>query len=168
MDQNPAKRMQYVNTGDVSSGGIETILNSGAIGSCVVVTAFDSIKNMGAMAHILLPEWSPSKDHVNATKYAANALNKLLSKMISPDDKTRHLEFCLIGGANVLKHENDSIGKNNLSSVKKLLSDKHIEVKAESIGGFERRTVIFDIGMGCIYYTVGDSKQKILWQTGNK
>jgi chemotaxis receptor (MCP) glutamine deamidase CheD len=43
MDERPTQIMQYVNTGEVSTGGIETILNSGAIGSCVVVAALDPI-----------------------------------------------------------------------------------------------------------------------------
>ena len=74
MDNNPAKIMQYVNTGEVSSGGIETILNSGAIGSCVVITAFDSYRRIGAMAHVMLPGVSPVKNQLHATRYAANAI----------------------------------------------------------------------------------------------
>ncbi len=167
MDKNPDKIMQYVNTGEVSSGGIETILNSGAIGSCVVITAFDSEKRMGAMAHILLPDRNPSRNQLNGCKYAANALDELLAQMIRRNVKTENLEICLVGGANVLKRENDNIGKKNLNSVKKLLRKEQIEIKAEATGGFERRTAIFDIEMGCIYCTLGDSKQKILWQTGS-
>jgi chemotaxis protein CheD len=167
MAKKPVKIVQYVNTGEVCSGGIETILNSGAIGSCVVITAFDSEKKIGAMAHILLPESAPSKNQMNASKYAANALEELLSQMKSFNVKTENLEICLIGGANVLKRENDNIGKNNLISVKNLLREKQLRIKAETTGGFERRTAIFDIETGCIYYTVGDSGQKILWQTYN-
>jgi len=66
----------------------------------------------------------------------------------------------------VLKRVNDSIGKDNLESVKRLLSEKKLEIKAEAIGGFERSTVLFDILNGCIYSILGDSKQKILWQSG--
>ena len=168
MDKNPVKEMKYVNTGEVGYGGIETILNSGAIGSCVVITAFDSEKKTGAMAHIMLPEWSPSKNRLNASRYAANAIEELLSQFKSLDDNTENLEICLIGGANVLKRENDQIGKDNLNSVKKLLREKQIKIMAKAIGGFERRTVLFDIMNGCIYYTVGDSRQKVLWKTGSR
>lgn len=168
MDKNPAKITQYVYTGEVNSGGIETILNSGAIGSCVVITAFDTKNKMGAMAHIMLPERSPSINQLHASKYAANALDELLSQMRSPGIKSQNLEICIVGGANVLKRENDSIGFDNLNSIKKLLREYQIDIKAEAIGGFERRTVIFDIEIGCIYYTVGESKQKILWQTRSK
>jgi chemotaxis receptor (MCP) glutamine deamidase CheD len=39
-------------------------------------------------------------------------------------------------GSCVLKRENDNIGKNSLNSVKKLLREEQIEIKAEAKGGF--------------------------------
>ncbi len=168
MDENPVEVMQYVNTGEVFTGGIETILNSGAIGSCVVITAFDPVKNVGAMAHVMLPGVCPLKNHLNPCRYAANAIEEMLSKLKKVGVKKENVDVCIVGGANVLKRENDTIGKDNLDSVEKLLLEKQIEIIAKEIGGFERRTVFFDVVKGCIFYTVGDSKQKILWQTTSK
>lgn len=164
---NPEKIMQYVNTGVVSSGGIETILNSGAIGSCVVITAFDPLKHVGAMAHVMLPGRSLFKNELH-TRYAANAIEEMLGQLKKLGIEKENIEICLIGGANVLKRENDTIAIDNINSVEKLLDEKGVKVCARSIGGFERRTVLFDIEKGCIYYTVGDSKQQILWIKENK
>lgn len=160
--------MRYVNTGEVFTGGPDTILYSGAIGSCVVITAFDSENRIGAMAHVMLPGTCPVKNQLHGTRYAANAIEEMFSQLKSLNVKIENTEICLVGGANVLKREKDSIGKDNLDSVEKLLREKQIEIQAKAIGGFERRTAIFDIMKGCIYYTVGDSKQKIFWQTGNR
>ena len=91
----------------------------------------------------------------------------MLSKLKSFEINKGNIEACIVGGANVLKRENDTIGKDNLDSIMKILREEHINIKAKSIGGFERRTVLFDIMKGCIYYTVGDSKPKLLWQTGS-
>jgi len=168
MNENPSIIMQYVNTGEVSSGGIETILNSGAIGSCVVITAFDPQVKVGAMAHVMLPGKSPEKSSTISTRYSANAIEEMLSQLEKLGIKKENIEICLVGGANVLKRENDTIGKDNLDSVEELLREKQIEIIAKAVGGFERRTVLFDIGKGCIYYTVGDSKQKMLWQTASE
>jgi len=168
MDENPAKIMQYVNTGEVSSGGIETILNSGAIGSCIVITAFDPVKKVGAMAHVMLPGSALVRNQLHDTRYAANAVEEMVSQLNKFGIQKENIEICLIGGGNVLKRENDTIGKDNLDSVEKLLLEKQLQIKAREMGGFERRTVLFDIEKGSIYYTVGDSKQKILWQTGSK
>ncbi len=157
--------MQYVSTGEVSSGSIKTILNSGAIGSCVVITAFDPQVKVGAMAHVMLPGKSPEKRNSVSTRYAVNAIEEMLLQLKRLKINEENIEICLVGGANVLKRENDTIGKDNLDSVEKLLREKQIEIKAKAVGGFERRTVVFDVMEGCIYYTVGDSKQKILWKT---
>ncbi|MFA9390390.1 MAG: chemotaxis protein CheD [Prolixibacteraceae bacterium] len=168
MDKNTVKIMQYVNTGEVFSGGVDTILNSGAIGSCVVIAAYDPVKCVGAMAHVMLPGTFPSKNILHDTRYAANAIDELLYQLNTIGTKNENIEICLVGGANVLKREKDSIGQDNIDSIEKILCEKQMKIKAKALGGFERRTVLFDIMKGCIYYTVGDSKQQILWQIENK
>lgn len=168
MYKNSDKIVIYVNTGEVRSGGPDTLLNSGAIGSCVVITAYDSRKKVGTMAHVMLPGRSPVKNQLHNKRYAANAIEKLLSQLKKFEVKKENIEICIVGGANVLKRENDTIGKDNLDSVEKLLRENQIEIKAKSAGGFERRTVLFDIAKGCIYCTEGDSKNEILWQTDSK
>jgi chemotaxis receptor (MCP) glutamine deamidase CheD len=73
----------------------------------------------------------------------------------------------MVGGANVLKRKNDTIGVDNITSVEKLLQDLHLRVCAKSIGGTERRTVLFHVETGCVYFTIGDSKEKLLWKYEN-
>ena len=154
----------YVNTGVVKLGDTRTILNSGAIGSCVVVCMYNSFIKTGAMAHIMLPGIAPNGQEDN-TRYAANAILKLMELMNLNNDQTNKLETCIIGGSNVLKRPNDTIGQNNIDSVEKLLDAKGVKISAKAVGGFERRTAIFDVEKGCINFTEGDSKQKNLWQT---
>jgi chemotaxis protein CheD len=167
MDDHLDKTMQYVNTGQVKSGGIETILNSGAIGSCVVIIAFDQVKHVGAMAHVMLPGKSPQTT-TNATRYASNAIEELLNQLFKRGVKKENIEVCMVGGANVLKRKNDTIGVDNITSVEKLLQDLHLRVCAKSIGGTERRTTNFPIEAGCIYFTEGDSKERLLWDFNNR
>ncbi|QIA07112.1 chemotaxis protein CheD [Draconibacterium halophilum] len=162
------KEVIYVNTGEVKSGDAGILLNSGAIGSCVVITAYDFENRIGAMAHVMLPGSTPEGKNLKNTKYAVNAINELLTLMKKDDGKVCQLETCIIGGANVLKRPNDTIAKSNIDSVEKWLDEKSINVCAKAIGGFERRTVLFDIEKGSIFFTVGDSKPKPLWQTTSK
>lgn len=168
MNENPVRNMQYVNTGEVSSAGIDTQLNSGAIGSCVVITAYDPEKKIGSMAHVMLPGTCPVNNQMYATRYASNAIEEMLSQLKSVEINKENIEVCIIGGANVLKRENDTIGAENLDSIENLLRENQIEIKAKATGGFERKTVLFDIEKGRIYYTEGDSNQKILWQRTSK
>jgi chemotaxis protein CheD len=154
----------YVNTGEVKLGDNNTILNSGAIGSCVVVCMYNSFEKRGAMAHIMLPGVASVQDQMK-TKYASNAILKLMDLMNINGNQSTQLETCIIGGANVLKRPNDTIGKNNIESVEKLLDEHGIRVSIKAIGGYERRTVDFNVEKGLIYYTTGDSSKKMLWKT---
>ncbi len=165
MWKNQSKKIKYVHTGELGFGGIETILCSGAIGSCVVISAYDPFLKIGAMVHIMLSGKSPQDIGSVNTKYATDAVQELFQQLQKMDSAKENIEVCIVGGANVLKRENDTIGIDNLNSVKSLLLEAQIEIKAESIGGFRRRTVQFDIEMGCVSYTIGDSKQEILWQS---
>ena len=159
------KEFIYVNTGEVKSGGSDDILNSGAIGSCVVITAFNPIINIGVMAHVMLPGTVPSTNTFKTTRHAGNAIEELINQLDLPDFEKDIVEICLAGGANVLNLKDDNIGTENIDSIEKILIEKGLRVRSRSIGGFERRTVLFDIGKGCVYFTHGDSEQKILWES---
>ncbi|WP_146066659.1 chemotaxis protein CheD, partial [Candidatus Venteria ishoeyi] len=116
----------YVNTGEVKLGDKSTILNSGAIGSCVVVCMYNSLIKKGAMAHIMLPGVATTGQEKN-TRYASNAILELMELMNKNNEQSNKLETCIIGGANVLKRPNDTIGKNNIDSVEKLLDTNRIK-----------------------------------------
>lgn len=164
MDDSPARKIRYVTTGEVGSGGIDTILNSGAIGSCVVITAYDPHRQVGAMAHVMLPGESPQKSTSTPTKYAADAIAELLNQLSERGAKKEFISVCILGGANVLKRVNDTIGSDNIASVEELLENSGLTVYAKSIGGTERRTTLFHIETGSVYFTEGDSKETLLWK----
>ena len=154
----------YVNTGEVKLGTSHSILNSGAIGSCVVVCMYDSLLKIGAMAHIMLPGVASAKEEMK-TKYASNAILKLKELMNINGNQANQLETCMIGGANVLRRPSDTIATNNIESVEKLLDEHGIKVCIKATGGCERRTADFNVEQGVIHYTTGDSEKKILWKT---
>ncbi len=159
------KEIIYVNTGEVKSGGSDVILNSGAIGSCVVITAYDPDRIIGAMAHVMLPGTAPATNALNATRYSGNAIEELINQLNMPDFEKDIVEICLAGGANVLNLKDDNIGTENINSIEKILVEKGLRVRSRSLGGSERRTVLFDIGKGFVYFTHGDSDQKVLWES---
>lgn len=155
----------YVNTGEVKLGDKNVILNSGAIGSCVVVCMYDALLKTGAMAHIMLPGAAPQGQEKN-TRYASEAIQRIIELMNK--DHSIKWESFIIGGANVLKRPNDTISRSNIDSVEQLLDQHGIKASGKVVGGYERRTVVFDIARGCINYTEGESKQKNLWETGRE
>ncbi len=159
----------YVLTGEVKAAKENTILKSAAIGSCVVIAAYDAKEMVGSMAHVMLPGASPEKASSPKTRYAANAIVEMTDMMTRLGTDRENIEVCLVGGANVLKREDDTVCQAIVDSVIELLTKQNIEIKATSVGGTKRRSISMDIDTGNVYHTVGDSADKLLlcfW--GNK
>ncbi len=161
------KQVVDVNTGEVKVGVGETILRSVAIGSCVAVAALDSVKRVGAMAHIMLPGSAP-KYSLEKTKYAFDGIEQLLNQMFEAGANTDETEVCLVGAGNVLKREDDTICEANIESATQILKEKKIPVMASVLGGTKRKSVFLDVENGCIFYVEGDEKEKTLWQANQQ
>ncbi len=157
-----------MNTGEVKACQEETILKSSAIGSCVVITACDSKKKAGAMAHVMLPGRSPKESSSNRTRYAADAIDMMIKKLTSLEANRDNIEVCLVGGANVLKRSDDTIGKDNIESVLELLRKNRLKIRAKAVGGTVRRSVSFDVEGGSVFYAEADENEKVLWKVVEK
>ena len=158
------KEIVDVNTGEVRLGRGKIILRSIAIGSCIVVAACDFKKNIGALAHIMLPGRA-AKKNPERTKYAADAINELIKRMTAAGSNKADIDVCLVGGGNVLKKKSDTICEDNIRSATQLLQKRLIPIRATVLGGTKRKGVFLDIENGTISYTEGDEKEKPLWKS---
>jgi len=158
------KQIVYAMTGEVKYGNKNNILKSGAIGSCIVITAYDKLNRIGAMAHLMLPRKANKNKNLQKTRYAFNAIEELMNVLKKHGANKNKIEVCLAGGANVLQRKDDSIGQNNISSVEEILRDKQIRIAARSLGGIERRCVSLDVETGCLNLSIGDSLEKLFWE----
>lgn len=153
-----------VNTGEVKTGSKETVLYSSAIGSCVVVVLFDVIGHLGGMAHVMLPGEAPVNEIEHPTKYARNGIEILLNQMLQEGADQKQIIAFLVGGGNVLMRKDDTICQENLKSVEHILLEKGIQIKARATGGLVRRTVLFNVRDGAVYFTEGDSNRMQLYK----
>ena len=157
------KKIIDVSIGEVKSGSDQLILTSSGIGSCIAVVAYDCSKRNGVLAHVMLPgkseETGPQK-----TKYACDAIDELLRQLVYLGTTEGSIEVCLVGGGNVLKENDCTICRDNLFSIENELFKKDIPIRAQAVGGTKRRTATLDIGKGVVFYTEGDSDEKILWK----
>ena len=158
------KQIVYAMTGDVKAGNKDTILRSGAIGSCIVIVAYDKLNQTAAMAHIMLPGKAPENREVRKTKYANDAIDELASLLKLNRANENDIEVCIAGGANVLKRNDDDIGLDIIQSVVVLLKKRKIKIVAKSLGGTKRRSVSLDVETGCLHFTVGDGAETLLWK----
>ncbi|ANT64935.1 chemotaxis protein CheD [Prosthecochloris sp. CIB 2401] len=163
----PDRESFFVSTGQVVTGTGNTILESSPLGSCIAVCAIDHASSAGGMAHIMLPGKSPYENAHNKYRYAADALQELVACLQSVGCDLARMKTCLIGGANVLKREKDTIHTDNLKSITKLLSQMQIKVHESCTGGFERRTALMDITEGRIFVAIGSQPQRQLLDCSN-
>lgn len=157
------KKSIHASTGEVIAAKANTILKSLAIGSCVVIAAYDVKKMVGALAHVMIPGTSPEKTSSPRTRYAADAIEEMITMMTVLGTDRKNIEVCLVGGANVLKRGDYSICRDNIDSITEFLTKQNIEIKAKSLGGTERMSVSLDVGNGNVYHSIGDGIDTLLF-----
>ena len=154
----------FVNTGEVAVCQREGVLIASAIGSCVVVTAYEPYLRVGGMAHVMLPGGSRAPNLVNKTKYAEDAMKELMRKMADYKASLDSLKLCLIGGGNLLGNGHDDIGTEISQSLREILSKIGINPVAMELGGVQRRGCSLCVASGRVTYTLGDSDQRTLME----
>lgn len=152
-----------VDTGHVEVGAGGSLLRANAIGSCIVVTAYDARTRNAGMAHILLPGRAAATKADAKTRYAVDAIERLLALLEQAGSAQEDIEACLIGAGNVLRDEAETICKHNIESVTQTLTEKNIPIRACNLGGYERKSAILDITTGRLSCTQGDGPPVLLW-----
>lgn len=135
------------------SSQLDSNIKTYALGSCVAVIIYDSVKKVGGMIHIALPDSEINKE--KATKlpaYFANTGLPILFKKMNELGATRKNSWIkLAGGASVIKScESFDIGKRNVLAIRKILWNKKLCIKKDDVGGDFSRTVTLDISDGTV------------------
>lgn len=158
--------------------GPHNLITSG-VGSCLVVTLYDPKRQIGALAHTMLP-LSPTQNtgyethisdnlpsetlpgwqacqvaeqvsaKVKDTKYINVAIDEMLQRMRIQGAERENLEAKLIGGANMFPSFDSDIGKDNVSSAKEKLKAEGIRMVGECVGGSQGRSVEFSPTTGVV------------------
>jgi len=152
-----------VATGCLATGSKTGLISTSPLGSCVAVVAYDKTSKTGGIAHIMLPGKSPTEDKPEENKYAENAIENLLDALKSSGSNKANIEICLVGGANVLRKENDTIADNLIFSIFEIMERKKLSIKKTSIGGYERRTAKLWLHSGRVTFTLGDKSEEELF-----
>jgi chemotaxis protein CheD len=92
------------------------------------------------------------KEAANIKKYADTAIPAMIRDMINAGADQKRLISKIAGGATMFKHAENSlmgdIGRNNISSVKSILSSLNIRIISEDVGGDYGRTIDFYLETG--------------------
>ena len=152
-----------VATGHLATGTKNGIISSSPLGSCVAVIAYDKTSKTGGIAHTMLPGKSQREDKAEENKYAQNAIENLLDELKSLGGKKANIEICLVGGANVMRKEKDTIADNLIFSICEITERENLNIKRISLGGYERRTAKLNLHTGSVIFTLGDKSEAELF-----
>ncbi|MFQ5703079.1 MAG: chemotaxis protein CheD [Gemmatimonadales bacterium] len=124
------------------------------LGSCVAVLIHDASRQIGGLAHVLLPSRSLCRNRNKPVRSADAAVPLLVSKMIEAGAERTRLESRLVGGASMfadlMARGAVHIGERNLAACRLALRSEGVEVTAEAVGGETSRSVWFDVRSGVV------------------
>lgn len=126
------------------------VLRSTGIGSCIVITLYDPIKKIGAMAHPMLAE-NISGDTKNSLRFVGSAIDAMISALEKLGASRKRIEAKIVGGANMFKvfdKNPESIGAQNVEAAVNKLKKEGIKIVATDTGENCGRSVIFDAATG--------------------
>ena len=121
------------------------------LGSCVAIAIHDAAAQMGALAHILLPEVSLSRDSANVAKFPATVVPVIVDELRRLGARGP-LTARIAGGASMfaqlLPAGGINMGERNVAATRRALEAARIPVVAHDTGGDFGRSVYFEVGKG--------------------
>ena len=145
------QNMIEVTMGEGAVSRAPNIISSSGLGSCVVVTLYDAKRKLGGLAHVMLPDSKNLNGYHTPYQCADTAIATLIEELQTMWASPRYLVAKLVGGAKMFSASDDAgpgIGKQNITSVKRILKQKRIVVIGENTGGSYGRNVEFHLDSG--------------------
>jgi chemotaxis protein CheD len=147
----------HVQTADMQVGEQDQLLQSTGIGSCIVITLYDTQKKIGALAHAMVerpknitPSPTPS------LRYIEDAIDAMLVALKALGVQKQNLVAKLFGGAHMFKvfdSKTKGVGAQNIAAAHTKLQQEGITIVSNDTGGNVGRTVLFDLSTGTVKIT---------------
>ena len=141
-----------IHVGDCHACGRGAIIET-LLGSCVAVCLIDPVEKIGGMNHILLPGEACIGRCDAVSRYAVNAMELLINKMMSLGASRNRLKAKVFGGAHVIPciSEENGVGKRNAGFVLQFLQVESIPILSRDVGGRNTRRIYFRTDTGEVF-----------------
>ena len=136
----------------VVSEGDDTLKSYG-LGSCLAIALYDPDREIGGLAHVMLPDGDAAENSDRKPgKYADTAIRALLRRMVEQGANYTAVEAKIAGGSDMFEFESfgEGVGQRNITAAKEELDKLGVPLVAEDIGGEHGRTVEFTPGTGSL------------------
>ena len=148
----PPKKSFIVGVSDMIScndAGADLVTHS--LGSCIGVTAYDPVRKVGGLLHLMLPDSSidATKAAMHPFMFADTGLPRLFHAVYALGGEKGRLEVKVAGGAQFLDEKRIfNIGERNSTAVLSILARNGVKPSAGDVGGQASRTVRLDLSSG--------------------
>lgn len=133
------------------STSVEDILITYSLGSCVGLSLYDPVAQVGGLIHCMLPlsRISPDKAVSYPARFTDTGVVALLREVIAAGARKDRLIARVAGAAKMLD-ENGlfKIGERNYTVLRKVLWKNDVLIRSEDVGGTISRTVYLEMASG--------------------
>jgi len=141
-----------VRMGDMQIASAPARLVTRALGSCLGITLYNSVRKLGAMAHPMLPDIDKARMKSNPHRYVNSVIRKMVEDLEKLGITKNNLTAKLFGGAHMFSFITaDSIlnvGEKNIAMAKAVFEESAVKIVAEEVGGTFGRTIELNLENG--------------------
>ncbi|MCP4686440.1 MAG: chemotaxis protein CheD [Desulfobacterales bacterium] len=134
---------------------------SAVLGSAVSVCIHDRKRNVGGMTHFQLPVIR--KRRQATAMYGNVAIPTLIKMLIEDGSELAHLEAQLLGGSYNRAVSPSDIGRDNITTARRILAMKKVNLASEDTGGEKGRKVVFNTDTNEIAVLKVDKLRDVDW-----
>ena len=145
-------------SGSIKAESSSVTLITYALGSCISVSVFDPVAQVGGLLHYMLPDSTldPARAEERPAMFADVGIPMLFRSCYKLGAEKKRMQVYGAGGAQVSGAcDPFAIGKRNQLALKKILWKAGVILRGESLGGSLSRTVRLDLATGRVCLSIG-------------
>jgi chemotaxis protein CheD len=128
------------------------VITTIGLGSCVAIALYDRDTQIGALAHILLPTQSMSRETGNPAKFPETIVPRMLEEMRALGTRDARVSAKIVGGASMfgqlVNNTGINVGERNVIATREALAAAGVPIIAEDTGLDYGRSVYFHLADG--------------------
>lgn len=128
------------------------VLSTIGLGSCVAIALYDRDTMIGALAHILLPSPTMSRETDNPAKFPETIVPRMLEEMHALGTRNARVSAKIVGGASMfgtlVSNSGINVGERNVAATREALAAAGVPIIAEDTGLDYGRSVYFHLADG--------------------
>jgi chemotaxis protein CheD len=148
--------------GDMKIGQTPDVLATDTLGSCLCLTVYDPLLQMGGLLHAMLPlsKINTQKAALNPFMFVDSGIPELFQALSEGDTHKERWKVKAVGCGNPMgAKEVFKIGERNYRVLQEILSKEGICLAGEDVGGTSSRKVALDLASGqTIVYSNGTER----------